>query len=48
MEAQPRQIQRYITSDGKVPFTEWFDSLRNNKTKSIIDKRLNRVWNTDD
>lgn len=43
MEAQPREIKRYITSDGKIPFAEWLDSLRNNKTKSIIDKRLNRV-----
>jgi putative addiction module killer protein len=26
-----------------VPFDEWFDSLRDVKTKTIINKRLNRL-----
>ena len=26
MEVQPRDIQRYSTPDGKVPFSEWLDS----------------------
>jgi putative addiction module killer protein len=43
MEAQPREIQRYITSDGKVPFAEWFDSLRDINAKGKIISRLNRV-----
>ncbi len=43
MEAQPRQIQRYITSDSKVPFAEWFDSLRDTNAKAKIISRLNRV-----
>jgi putative addiction module killer protein len=42
-EAQPRDIQRYITADGKIPFDCWFDALRDEKTKTIINKRLNRV-----
>ena len=42
-EVQPREIQRYVTPDGQVPFDNWFDSLRDSKTSTIIDKRLNRV-----
>jgi putative addiction module killer protein len=43
METQPRELKRYITSDGRIPFAEWLDSLQNAKTKTIIDKRLSRV-----
>jgi putative addiction module killer protein len=43
MAVQPREIRRYITRDGKVPFAEWFDNLPDAKTQSIIDKRLDRV-----
>ncbi|MEA5514765.1 type II toxin-antitoxin system RelE/ParE family toxin [Nodularia sp. UHCC 0506] len=43
MVVEPKDVQRYITSDGRVPFAEWFDALRDTKAKSIIDKRLNRV-----
>ena len=43
MEAQPREIQRYITSDGKVPFAEWFDALRDSRAKANIEARFERV-----
>lgn len=43
MEAQPREIQRYITPDGKVPFSEWFDSLRDTNAQAKIISRLNRM-----
>ncbi|MCY7381111.1 MAG: type II toxin-antitoxin system RelE/ParE family toxin [Microcoleus sp. CAN_BIN18] len=43
MEVQPRDIQRYTTPDGKVPFSEWLDSLRDLKAKFKIDGRLDRV-----
>lgn len=43
MSAQPREIKRYITSDGKVPFAEWFDSLRDINAQIKIDTRLRRV-----
>ncbi|MEG3874449.1 MULTISPECIES: type II toxin-antitoxin system RelE/ParE family toxin [unclassified Microcoleus] len=43
MEVQPRDIQRYTTPDGKVPFSEWLDSLRDLKAKFKIDRRLDRV-----
>ena len=42
-EVQPREIQRYVASNGQVPFDSWYDSLRDSKISTIIDKRLNRV-----
>ncbi len=45
MTAQARNIRRYITKDGKIPFAEWLDRLRDGKAKTIIDKRLDRVSN---
>ena len=42
-EAQPRDIQLYISPAGKIPFSRWFDSLRDEKAKTTINKRLNRV-----
>ncbi len=43
MEAQPRDIQRYITSNGKVPFADWFDVLKDSRAKVRIEARLERV-----
>jgi putative addiction module killer protein len=43
MEVQPKEIRRYITSDGRIPFTEWLDSLRDLNAKAKIDTRLDRV-----
>jgi putative addiction module killer protein len=43
MAVQPRDIQRYITSNGRVPFTEWLDSLSDQKTRGKIRSRLDRV-----
>ena len=42
-EVQPREIQRYVTVDGQAPFDNWYNSLRDSKISTIIDKRLNRV-----
>jgi putative addiction module killer protein len=42
-EVQPREIQRYVTVDGQVPFDNWYNSLRDSKISTIFDKRLNRV-----
>ena len=43
MEVQPREIRRYITPDGRIPFLEWYYSLRDRKTQYKIDTRLERV-----
>jgi putative addiction module killer protein len=43
MEAQLREIQRYVTFDDKVPFDEWFNSLGDTKAKNKIEAKLERV-----
>lgn len=43
MEAQPREIQNYLTVDGRSPFEEWLDSLRDNRARAKIRNRLKRV-----
>jgi putative addiction module killer protein len=43
MEVTPREIRLYITSDGRIPFKEWFDSLRDRKARVRIKLRLDRV-----
>ena len=43
MEVQPRNIQRYITIEGKIPFDEWLNFLKDRKTRLKIDSRLRRV-----
>ncbi|MBE9225026.1 type II toxin-antitoxin system RelE/ParE family toxin [Phormidium sp. LEGE 05292] len=43
MEVQPREIRRYITLNGRIPFLEWYYSLRDRKTQYKIDTRLERV-----
>jgi putative addiction module killer protein len=43
MSAQPREIQQYITSDGKIPFDEWLNSLRDIRAKARIAQRLERL-----
>jgi len=43
MEAQPREIKNYQTADGKAPFEEWLDNLRDIKARAKIRNRLKRV-----
>ncbi|NET71054.1 MAG: type II toxin-antitoxin system RelE/ParE family toxin [Sphaerospermopsis sp. SIO1G2] len=43
MEAQPREIQNYITPNGKSPFEEWLNSLRDRTARAKIKNRLKRV-----
>ncbi|CAC5345551.1 hypothetical protein PA905_36430 [Planktothrix agardhii CCAP 1459/11A] len=43
MESQPREIQRYVTPEGKVPFAEWLDSLRDRKARLKIQTKLRRI-----
>ncbi len=43
MEVQPREIQNYQTAEGRSPFEEWLDSLRDIRVISQIDNRLRRV-----
>jgi putative addiction module killer protein len=43
MEAQPKEIRIYLTSDNKSPFSEWRDALRDSKAEAKIGAKLNRV-----
>ncbi len=36
MESQPREIQRYVTSEGKVPFAEWLEAVRDRTARAKI------------
>ena len=44
MSAKPREIRRYITSEGKNPFDEWFTSLRDPMVRGKINERLRRIF----
>ena len=43
MEVIPREIRHYVTKDGKIPFREWFESLKDPTAQMKIDIRLDRV-----
>lgn len=37
------EIRHYLTSDGRNPFIEWFDSVRDGKARVAIGRRINRI-----
>lgn len=43
MEASPRELLIYETSDGKRPFSKWLESLRDINARAKIRARLDRV-----
>lgn len=43
MEATERDIEIYTTEDGKAPFTEWINSVRDIRAQAKILVRLDRV-----
>jgi putative addiction module killer protein len=43
MNAVPQVLQEYVTADGKNPFREWLNGLRDIHTRAKIRVRLNRV-----
>lgn len=43
MEALPKEVQNYRTKDGREPFAEWLDSLRDIRAIDKIEKRLKQV-----
>lgn len=43
MEVSPKRIEIYRTKDGKCPFKDWLESLRDIVARSKIRKRLDRV-----
>ncbi|MDB9311898.1 type II toxin-antitoxin system RelE/ParE family toxin [Spirulina sp. CS-785/01] len=43
MEAKPKEIRIYTTSDNIAPFSQWRDSLKDNRARAKIRTRLDRV-----
>ena len=43
MEAHQRELEFYLTEDGKSPFMEWLHSLDDVKARAKIRVRLDRV-----
>ena len=43
MDIFERTIGYYKTVAGEIPYRKWFDSLKNNQIKQVIDVRLARV-----
>lgn len=43
MEASPKELLIYVTTEGREPFTEWLSSLRDLKARAKIRVRLDRV-----
>ncbi len=41
--APAQEIQYYRSPNGKEPFTEWLESIRDKSTQNRIDKRLERL-----
>jgi len=42
-DGQPIEIQYYSGPNGRQPYTEWFESIRDKKTRNRIDKRLAKL-----
>lgn len=42
-EAQEKIVLTYETADGRVPFDEWLNALRDMKGRAVIRARINRV-----
>jgi putative addiction module killer protein len=43
MESQERKVEVYETDDGKAPFEDWIDTLRDRKAVGIIEKRIAKL-----
>ena len=43
LDTHPREIEFYTTQNGREPFTEWFESIRDQKTLTRIRSRLTRL-----
>ena len=41
--AHPRKLQVYQTQNGREPFTEWLRSIRDRRTRTRIQERLERL-----
>jgi putative addiction module killer protein len=42
-DVQPRELQFYRTPNGREPFAEWFNAIRDPRTRTRIQRRLVRL-----
>jgi putative addiction module killer protein len=42
-DPHPRELEIYQDANGKEPFTEWLESLKDRKTRTRIQTRLDRI-----
>ena len=45
LETRPREIELYTTQNGREPFTDWFESIRDRTIRNRIDRRIDRLEN---
>ncbi|MDF0644000.1 MAG: type II toxin-antitoxin system RelE/ParE family toxin [Nitrospira sp.] len=43
MEATPKELRIYVTAEGREPFSNWLNSLQDQRTRAKIRVRLDRV-----
>lgn len=43
MDERPIQVLEYVTEDGRNPFREWLETLRDREARARIEIRINRV-----
>lgn len=43
MQVHETEVRTYLTLDGRAPYDEWLNRLRDARTRGIIRARLNRV-----
>lgn len=43
MEANPKEVLEYVAPNGKIPFRDWLNSLRDQKAQVIVDARITNV-----
>jgi putative addiction module killer protein len=43
VDSSQKEIRRYETASGKVPFSDWVDGLGDKKTQGIIVRRVDRL-----
>lgn len=43
LTVHPRELQIYRTQNGREPFTEWLESISDQRTQNRIQRRVNRL-----
>ena len=43
MEVSEKQVETYVCPDGRCPFDDWMDSLRDQRARARIRTRIGRV-----